>query len=75
MASLLQSIIHYILASAVNFAEMEKTISESEGSANITLVLSKPIAPTSQVTVVDDKGICQMCYRLRIIFKEHLHKM
>ena len=54
---------------------MEKTISESEGSASITVVLTRPIATTSQVTVVDDKGICQMCYRLRIVFKEHLHKM
>ena len=54
---------------------MEKTISESEGGANITVVLTRPIATTSQVTVVDDKGICQMCYKLRIIFKEHLCEM
>ena len=54
---------------------MEKTISESEGGASITLLLTRPIATTSQVTVVDDKGIYQLCYKLRIIFKEHLRKM
>ena len=43
---------------------MEKTILESEGGANITVVLTRPIATTSQVTVVDDKGICQLCYKL-----------
>ena len=51
---------------------MEKTISESDRGASITLLLTGQIATTSQVTVVDDKGICQLCYKLRIVFKEHL---
>ena len=51
---------------------MKKTISESEGGASITLLLTGSIATTSQVTVVDDKGKCQLCYKLQIIFKEHL---
>ena len=57
--SKLNNLINLIVVS-ISFNKLEKIGFESDGGANVTVVLKGPVATTSQVTVVDGEGIYQL---------------